>query len=110
MTLLNVTRNKSIVECTKDAVWGCGVALQDKNCLKKTEWTNQGIMGKILEEIREELSHLKQDLTGDQTDTSDTSSHSSSSDESGKSGDDTDTPNRNVGNIESMVTETSDAN
>ena len=58
MTLLNTTGNKVIVECTKDTVWGCGVALQDEKCLIKTEWTKQGIMGEILEEIRDELSHL----------------------------------------------------
>ena len=56
------------------------MALQDDNCLIKTEWTNQGIMGEILESIRGDLSHLLQGNPDDQS--SDTSSQGSSSDES----------------------------
>ena len=86
-TLLLDTSNKTIVECTKDSVWGCGLALQDKNCLIKTKWTNQGIMGEILQEIRNELSHLSTDCklnvssdTGEESDSgSSTSSETSMS-------------------------------
>ena len=105
-TLLNVTKNKTIIECTKDTVWGCGVALQDENCLVKTEWTKQEIMGEILEEIRNEFSHLRPD----QTDPSDNSSNSLSSDESSDSGDDTETSVKDDGNAESMETSTLDNN
>ena len=56
--LLKKTKGKRIVECTKDTVWGCGMALKDENCLNTTKWTNQGIMGKMLEEIRSELTSL----------------------------------------------------
>ena len=66
-------------------------------------------MGEILEEIRDELSHLKRDCGTVPTDTSDTSSQSSSSDESSeanKSGDDMD--NGIISNPEPMATETVD--
>ena len=54
--LLKKTKGKRIVECTKDTVWGCGMALKDDNCLNTMKWTNQGIMGQMLEEIRTELT------------------------------------------------------
>ena len=53
--LLQKTHGKKIVECTKDSIWGCGMPLKDENCLESTKWTSQGIMGKLLQEIREEL-------------------------------------------------------
>ena len=54
--LLHKTSGKRIVECTKETPWGCGVALKDDNCLIPTKWTSQGIMGTMLEEIRQELT------------------------------------------------------
>ena len=62
-TLLIDTGDKTIVECTKDSIWGCGMALQDEHCLTKTKWTNQGIMGEILQEVRKDLKHLIPNLT-----------------------------------------------
>ena len=106
MTLLNVTKNKTIVECTKDAVWGCGMALQDDNCLVKTEWTQQGIMGEILEEIRQEFSHLQPEMLSGM-DSTDNSSNPSSSDESSESEDDMDTPDKDDANAEAMAMEVS---
>ena len=53
--LTNRTRGKRIIECSKDPVWGCGMPLKDDDCLNSTKWTSQGIMGEMLEEIREEL-------------------------------------------------------
>ena len=54
--LINKTSGKRIVECTKETPWGCGLALKDENCLVPTKWTSQGIMGSMLEDIRQELS------------------------------------------------------
>ena len=54
--LLHKTSGKHIVECTKETPWGCGVTLKDDNCLIPTKWTSQGIMGTMLEEIRQELT------------------------------------------------------
>ena len=54
--LLIKTSGKRIVECTKETPWGCGFPLKDDNCLIPTKWTSQGIMGSMLEAIRQELS------------------------------------------------------
>ena len=53
-TLLNKTGKKRIVECTSDRLWGTGMPLGDPECLNPTKWISQGIMGQILEYIREE--------------------------------------------------------
>ena len=58
--LVQKTTGKHIVECTKDSTWGCGLALNDDDCLNPQKWTNQGIMGTMLEEIRQELNELPQ--------------------------------------------------
>ena len=54
-TLLNKTGMKRIVECTSDRLWGTGVPLGDPECLDPTKWISQGILGQILECIREEV-------------------------------------------------------
>ena len=51
-TLLQKTGQKTIVECTSDRLWGTGIPLNDPNCLNSSKWINQGIMGQILEGIR----------------------------------------------------------
>ena len=53
--LLNRTGTKIIIECTKDDVWGTGVVLHSPNCLIRTKWTSQGIMGEILQELRDNV-------------------------------------------------------
>ena len=47
------TGGKTIVEGTKDDVWGSGQRLDSVHCLDQSKWILQGIMGKILSEIRE---------------------------------------------------------
>ena len=56
--LMQKTYGKKIVECSKEPVWGCGMPLKDDECLNQTKWTSQGIMGQMLEEIREELGSM----------------------------------------------------
>ena len=53
--LLTRTGTKTIIESSKDDVWGTGVALHNPNCLKKNKWLSQGqgIMGEILQELRD---------------------------------------------------------
>ena len=51
-TLLWKTGHKTIVVCTSDRLWGTGIPLNDANCLDSSKWINQGIMGQILEGIR----------------------------------------------------------
>ena len=66
--LLSKTKGKKIAECTKDDVWGCGLALNNDKCLNSTMWTSQGIMGVILEEIRDELIGKTQSVPNTQPD------------------------------------------
>ena len=89
-TLL-ATKNKTIVECTKDSVWGCGKPLSDELCLNKSLWINQGIMGEMLESIRQSLKTS----TPSTLDSSSSSSSSSSSDSSSSDSDTADTAEDN---------------
>lgn len=52
--LINKTGHKTIVECARDNFWGTGVPLNDPDCLNTTKWVNPGVLGEILEEIRDE--------------------------------------------------------
>ena len=52
--LVTKTGNKILVECARDCCWGTRVPLADPDCLNPTKWLNQGILGELLEEIREE--------------------------------------------------------
>ena len=49
------TGNKTIVECCWDKMWGTGVPLHVDNCLDKSQWASQGILGEVLQEIRTKL-------------------------------------------------------
>ena len=67
-TLMEHTRDKLIVECTKDTLWGTGVPLDSEKCLDSTMWKGhgtkkQGIMGEILCEIRNKLEETTRDHT-----------------------------------------------
>ena len=54
-TLLTKTGEKRIVECASDRLWGTGLPLSDPDCLDCTKWISQGILGQILEDIRNEF-------------------------------------------------------
>ena len=51
-TLIRKTGNKRIVECASDRLWATGIPLTDPNCLDDTKWISQGILGQMLESIR----------------------------------------------------------
>ena len=51
--MLLETGDKQIVECCYDTLWGTGIPLWDETCLNPVLWYNQGIMGEILENIRD---------------------------------------------------------
>ena len=51
-TLIRKTGNKKIVECVSDRLWATGIPLTDPNCLEDTKWISQGILGQMLESIR----------------------------------------------------------
>ena len=54
-TLVSKTGTKRIVECASDRLWGTGVPLGDPECLDPMKWISQGILGQILEYIRDEV-------------------------------------------------------
>ena len=54
-TLLTKTGDKRIVECASDRLWGTGLPLSDPDCLDRMKWISQGILGQILEDIRNEF-------------------------------------------------------
>ena len=62
--LLNIlverTGMKTIVESTTDPIWGTSIPIQSPHCLNKTKWTSQGILGEILQTLRDQV-------TGEQT-------------------------------------------
>ena len=57
--LIRKTGNKRIVECATDRLWATGLPLSDPSCLDETKWLSQGILGRMLESIRnDQLLHL----------------------------------------------------
>ena len=55
-TLINRTGNKKLVECDNDRLWANGIPLYSDTCLNQQRWISQGLLGKLLEDIRMELS------------------------------------------------------
>ena len=54
--LVNKTSNKTLVECANDRLWANGIPLYSDSCLNQQRWISQGLLGKLLEEVRSELS------------------------------------------------------
>ena len=54
--LINKTGNKKLVECANDRLWANGIPLYSDTCLNQQQWISQGLLGKLLEDIRMELS------------------------------------------------------
>ena len=52
--LLN-TGDQTLIESSRDKEWGTGIPLHDDRCLLPDKWTSQGLLGKILEEVRASL-------------------------------------------------------
>lgn len=51
------TGSTLLAECSKtDTQWGIGVGISDKNRFDTTKWNGQNLLGRILMEIRQELS------------------------------------------------------
>ena len=55
LEVLKETRGKSLAEASYDKHWGCGIPLKDPAVLRGA-WKGKNNMGKILENIRKELS------------------------------------------------------
>ena len=54
--LINKTGNKTLVECANDRLWANGIPLYSDTCLNQERWISQGLLGKLLEEVRSELT------------------------------------------------------
>ena len=57
--ILKSTGDKTLVEACYDPLWGTGIPLKAKDYLNRERWTNMGILGEILMEIRDQ--HLPPD-------------------------------------------------
>ena len=55
-TLIRRTGSKRIAESAADRIWGCGRSLGDPLCLDTNSWISQGLLGRILESIRDEFA------------------------------------------------------
>ena len=52
---LKTTGTKTLLECSYDDVWGNGIPLSNPSCINPAEYKHQGILGSILEQVRDHL-------------------------------------------------------
>ena len=57
-TILLNTKDKILVECSLDRVWGTGCPLSQPDCLDTENWESPGLLGKLLMTVREKLKPL----------------------------------------------------
>ena len=55
MRKLLLTEDKTLVESSRDDIWATGVPLFRWDCLNKSQWKRNGILGTLLMEIRDTL-------------------------------------------------------
>ena len=48
------TKGKTLVECCTDYIWGTGIPISDEQALHQERWANQGILGEMLQELRDD--------------------------------------------------------
>ena len=56
VNMLQSTPEKMLIEACYDKLWGTGIPLRDRDCLKRDMRSNIGIQGEILMEIRSSLT------------------------------------------------------
>ena len=56
------TGEKTLVESSRDDVWGTGIPLFRWDCLNRSHWKGNGMLGTLLVEIRDNLRHKNSDL------------------------------------------------
>ena len=56
------TKNRKLVECCHDKLWGTGVPLHDMTALIRSNWHSQGFLGEILESVRSILQESSHNL------------------------------------------------
>ena len=52
---LKNTGTKTLLECSYDNIWGNGIPLSNPNCINPAEYKHQGILGSMLEQVRDHL-------------------------------------------------------
>ena len=52
---LKNTGSKTLLECSYDDIWGNGIPLLNPNCINPTKYKHQGILGSMLEQVRDHL-------------------------------------------------------
>ena len=52
---LKNTGTKTLLECCYDDIWGNGIPLSNPNCINPAEFKHQGILGSMLEQVRDHL-------------------------------------------------------
>ena len=60
------SKEKTLVESSFDDIWGTGVHIASKDALIKSKWQSEGLLGKILMNIRKqqtEFNPLTEDTT-----------------------------------------------
>ena len=67
------TGEKTLVESSRDDIWGTGIPLSQWDCLNRRYWKVNGILGTLLVDIRDSLRRKNMDYQAMET-TADTSS------------------------------------
>ena len=68
------TGNKTIIQSCYDRLWGTGIPLHDDRWAQQDMWSNQGILGEMLETSRSFLSTQSANNQNDSSSTNETSS------------------------------------
>ena len=66
-SFLKNTGTKTILECCYDEVWGNSIPLSNPDCINPKKFKNQGILGSMLEQVREILLNLTVNTTNKKT-------------------------------------------
>ena len=66
-SFLKNTGTKTILECCYDKVWGNGIPLSNPDCINPKKFKNQGILGSMLEHVREVLLNPAVNTTNKKT-------------------------------------------
>ena len=54
-TRLLATGNATLVECTRDSYWACGISFNSRDVNNPSKWTGKNMQGQLLSEVRMEL-------------------------------------------------------
>ena len=67
-SFLKNTGTNTLLECCYDDVWGNGLPLSNPHCINPTKYKNQGILGTMLEQVREVLFARSNNYNKENTD------------------------------------------